>query len=118
MKRLALALALASCATTQQPVVTSGQVLLEAGKQFEATGAAMFRGCSTGQIPAPTCASWATFAERFKPSYRAAVAAWSLGASVGAPGDAGVDWAALSGELADFTAALVAAAFTVDGGAP
>lgn len=116
MKRLVLALALASCATTQQPVVTSGHVLLEAGKQFEATGQAMFRGCSTGRIPAPTCASWAVFAERFKPSYKAAVAAWSLGATLGA-GDAGVDWAALSGELADFTSALVAAAFSVDGGA-
>lgn len=117
MKRLALVLALASCATTRQPVVTSGQVLLEAGKQFEVTGGAMYRGCSTGKIPAQTCSSWATFATRFKPAYKAAVAAWSVGATLGA-GDAGVDWAVLSGELADFTAALVAAAFVVDGGAP
>lgn len=115
MRAVALSLALAGCATTQQPALTSGQVLLATGKEFEAVGAAFYRGCSRGLIPAPTCVSWADFAKRFKPSYAAAVSAWGLGATL-ATGDGGVDWPGLVGELADFSVALSAAAFP--GGAP
>jgi hypothetical protein len=110
MRAVVLALALAGCATTQQPVLTSGQVLLATGREFEAVGQAFYRGCSRGLIPTPTCVSWADFAQRFKPSYAAAVAAWGMGATL-ATGDGGADWPALVAELADLSVALSAAAF-------
>jgi len=110
VRALALALVLASCATPHQAVATSGQVLLETGRQYEAVGGSMYRGCSQGRIPVATCSSWAAFAARFRPAYRAAVAAWSAGASATSS-----DWHALVGELADFGVALVAVAGADEG---
>jgi hypothetical protein len=98
--------------------VVSGRTIEALGREFEAVGGAFYAVCTPpARLPVPACTAWADFADRFKPSYAAAVSAWNLTAGGLAPGDGGVDVAALEAELVAFGASLGRALYP-DGGAP
>jgi hypothetical protein len=98
--------------------VVSGRTIEALGREFEAVGGAFYAVCTPpARLPVPTCHAWADFADRFKPAYAAAVAGWGLAAGGLAPGDGGVDVAALEAELVAFGTAL-GRLLASDGGAP
>jgi hypothetical protein len=106
VKRLALLLLLAGCATGRQALPVTGQSLVTIEAQYEVTNDAFVALCRpSGATPAvlavATCDDYRAFRVRFLAGFHLARLAFD-DAVKGGPGVAPADWSALVEQLASF----------------
>lgn len=102
-----------SAARVEQGVYASGTALDALGNTFVSTTQAMAELCKAGRVAPATCQGYGTFVRTFKPSYEAAVKAWSSASDAKSAQQAAESLLTLSNQL---TAYAVQAAQQAAGG--
>jgi hypothetical protein len=73
---LVLLALVASCTSTTQGLLVSGESLKAVGTQFVAAGPAFVTGCQAGTIKPVDCQTFKAFGEKFKQEYPLAISLW------------------------------------------